>query len=432
MRGGLLLGVALAALLAGCGRREADVILSGERLALRDGTLATPVLVAPPRGIALPAARANADWTHRGGGPDHAAGHVALDRSPSPLFSVPIGEGDSVAARITAEPVVAGGRVFTLDARATVTALSTGGATLWRQEVVPAADARADASGGGLSTDGATVYVSTGYGRLMALDAATGAPRWTQDLEAPGASSPTVLGDLVLLVARDGRAWALEALSGRVRWTAQSIPSAANYAGGSGVAAQGDLVVLPFPSGEVVGSFPQGGLRRWSTIVAGARAGSAAAYAATDIGGDPVLAGGIVYVGNVSGRTAALDAATGETLWTAPEGAVSPVVAVADSVFLVNDVGDLLRLDALTGATIWRVALPEVERRRGVSAHYGPVLAGGRLLVASSDGVLRQFDPASGTSLADLALPAGAASAPVVAGGVLYVVTEDGRLNAFR
>jgi outer membrane protein assembly factor BamB len=404
------------------------VPLPGERLALREAA----ERAVPARGIALPAAQGNADWTHRGGGPDHALAHPALPGALSLAFSVAVGEGDSRRARITAEPVVAGNRVFTLDARATVVAVSTGGEPLWTREVVPVADARSDASGGGLATDGATLYVSTGYGRVTALDAGTGEARWTQDLDAPGSSAPTVQGGTVFIVSRDSRAWALDADTGRVRWELGGVPSTATSAGGAGVAARPGLVVLPFPSGEVIGAFPDGGLRRWVSIVAGGRLGSAAAYAATDIGGDPVLAGGAAYVGTVSGRLAALDAESGATLWSVAEGAVSPVVPVADSVFLVNDVGDLLRLDAATGATVWRVALPQEERRRGVTAHLGPVLAGGRLIVASSDGLLRQFDPASGAPLGDVALPAGAASAPVVAGGALYVMTEDGRLNALR
>lgn len=426
----LRLSFLAALLLSACG--EPEVILTGERLPLRAGTFATPVLQAAPRGIALPPAQANASWTHRNGGPDHNAGHPALGGALQPLFAVPIGEGDSRRARITAEPVIAGGRVFTLDARATVSAFSTGGELLWSREVVPANAERSDASGGGLSTDGTTVYVSTGYGRLVALDAATGAPRWTQELDAPGSSSPTILGDLVLLVARDSRAWALEAANGRIRWQVEGVPSTATFAGGAGVAARPDLVVLPHPSGEVRGVFPQGGLVRWTTFVAGSRRGSAAAYAATDIGADPVLVGSTVYVGNVSGRTAALSAETGETLWSIPEGAVSPVWPAGDSIFLVNDLGEILRVEAASGAVIWRTALPKAERRRGVTAFHGPVLAGGRLLVGSSDNGILQVDPASGALLGTIPLPAGAASAPVVAGQVLYVVTEDGRLNAFR
>ncbi len=425
------LALSALALVAACGRN--DPPLPGERLALRDGTFANAVPVAAPRGIALPAQVENADWTHRGGGPAHAAGNPALGAALAPLFSVPIGEGDSRRARITAEPVVAAGRVFTLDARATVSAFSTGGGVLWTREVVPVSDARTDASGGGLATDGASVYVSTGYGRLTALDAATGEARWTQDLDAPGASAPLVSGDLVVIVARDGRAWALDAANGRVRWTQAAIPSEATFAGGAGAAAAaGGLIVVPYPSGEVTGTFREGGLRRWSTNVAGSRLGSAAAYAATDIGADPVIDGGRVYVGNVSGLVAALSVETGDRLWSIREGAVSPVWPAGDSIFLVNDLGELLRVEAATGAVVWRQPLPRAERRRGVTANMGPILAGGRLIVASTDGALRQFDPATGAALGDLALPDGAASAPVVAGRTLYVITEDGRLNAFR
>ena len=417
--------------LAGCGGPP-EVILTGERLPLRDGTFNNVLPVGAARGIALPLQTVNADWTHRNGGPDHNPGHPALPGTLTPVFSVGIGEGNSRGARITAEPVVAAGRIFTLDARATVSAFATSGGLLWTRSVVPAGDDRSDASGGGLSTDGTTVYVSTGYGRLIALDAATGTPRWAQDLDAPGSSSPTILGDLVVLVGRDSRAWALEAATGRIRWQVQGLPSTATWAGGAGAAARSDTVIIPHPSGEVRGVFPAGGLVRWTSVVAGAREGSAAAYAATDIGGDPVLVGSTVYVGNYSGRLAALNAENGETLWSIPEGAAGPVWPAGDSVFLVNDLGQLLRVEAASGAVIWRVALPREERRRGATGFHGPTLAGGRLIVSTTDGALRQFDPATGAALGDVALPAGAASAPVVAGSTLYIVTEDGRLNAFR
>ena len=72
------------------------------------------------------------------------------------------------------------------------------------------------------------------------------------------------------------------------------------------------------------------------------------------------------------------------------------------------------------------------RRQKRVFAHYGPVLAGGRLIVTSSDGVIRQFDPASGALLGQIELPGGAASGPVVAGETLYVLSKNGQLHAFR
>ncbi len=432
----ILAAILALGLLAACGDR--DEILPGERLDIRDGMAGAageqPNRVQP---IALPATVANADWTHRGGGPAHRIGHPALPGALAPLFAVDIGAGNGARMRITADPVISGGRIFTLDARAQLQATSTGGAVLWRTDLTPPAEEPGDGSGGGIATDGTSVYVATGFGRVTALDAATGRVRWVQALEAAGTSAPTVANGVVHVVSRDSRAWAIEAENGRVRWVFSGIPAVAGFAGGAGAAVVPGSVIFPFPSGEVVSVFAEGGLERWSTIVAGARLGTAAGRATTDIGGDPVVEGGVVYVGNVSGRIVALDVENGTRLWTATEGATGGLWKVGGALFAINDISELVRIDAASGETIWRVPLPASVKgswlRRTIRlGHYGPVVAGGRVIVASSDGLIRLFDPASGAPAGEIALPGGAASAPVVAGGVLYVVDRDGTLRAFR
>lgn len=424
------------ALLVGCGER--DVILPGERLDLRDGMAGAAVAVAnQSRPLALSAPVTNADWPQVGGSASHTIAQPALGGALTQIFAVDIGQGDSRQARITASPVVAGGVIYTLDARARVTAVATSGAVVWAADVTPVTDGASDASGGGISVAGGRVFVATGFGELTALDAGTGGVLWTQDLNAPGGPAPTVSGDIVYVVSRDGRAWALDVASGLIRWQLSGTPSGANMTGGAGAAVNAEVAIFPFPSGEVVAAFATGGLRRWAQVIAGDRVGSAAAAAATDIAGDPVISGDTVYVGNVSGRLAALNVASGVRIWTATEGVTSPVVPAGGSVFLVNDVNELVRLDAADGSVIWRISLPRfvedrARRQRTIYAQFGPVLAGGRLLVASAEGIIRQFDPVSGASLGDIALPGGAASDPVVAGGTLYVVTKDGQLVAFR
>ena len=424
------------ALLAGCG--EKDVILPGERLDLRDGMAGAEVALATQsRPLALLAPAANADWPQRGGSATHMIAHPALAGSLTQIFAVDIGQGDSRQARITADPVVAGGVIYTLDARARVTAIATSGAVLWAVDVTPVTDGAADASGGGISVSGGRLFVATGFGELAALDAGSGGVLWTQDLNAPGGPAPTVQDDIVYVVSRDGRAWALDVATGLVRWQLAGTPSGPNISGGAGAAVTSEIAIFPFPSGEVIAAFPQGGLRRWAQVIAGDRPGAAAGVAATDIGGDPVISGDTVYVGNASGRLVAMNVGNGDRIWTATEGVISPVVPAGGSVFLVNDVNELVRLDSADGAVIWRVTLPRfvedrARRQHTLYAQFGPVLAGGRLLVASAEGIIRQFDPVSGASLGDIALPGGAASGPVVAGGTLYIVTKAGQLVAFR
>jgi outer membrane protein assembly factor BamB len=59
-------------------------------------------------------------------------------------------------------------------------------------------------------------------------------------------------------------------------------------------------------------------------------------------------------------------------------------------------------------------------------------MANGRLILASDDGQLRQFDPENGNLVGSLQLPDGAARNPIAAGGTLYVVMENGQLAALR
>ena len=133
----------------------------------------------------------------------------------------------------------------------------------------------------------------------------------------------------------------------------------------------------------------------------------------------------------------AIDLNSGNRIWTARDGAYGPVAVAANSVFMISDQSELIRLDAETGEEIWARELPYFKRERArrakaIYAHYGPVLAGGNLWVASDDGTLKSYDPATGDPLATVALPGGAASSMAVAGGTMFIVSGRGQLHAFR
>lgn len=435
--------VAGALLLSACAEPEA--ILPGERFDVRsvlrgdDGFVAQADLPVPAntvRGISLPAATANTNWGQSNGTPSTRIANPALSATPRLAWSANIGSGDSRKQRITASPVVVGGRIFTIDSSAQVTATSASGATLWARDLTPEMDSAGEASGGGLAADGNTLYVSLGFGTVTALDMESGGTRWTQDLDASGTGAPAVYEDMVYFTGGDDTGWALNKSDGRIKWQTGSSTSMTNVLGGPAPAISAQIAVMAFGSGEVQGLFRQGGMDRWSTSVVGKRPGRAVANI-SDITGSPVISGDTVYVGNHSGRLAALTLGGGERIWTAREGAIGPVWPAGDSIFAVTDLNELVRLDASTGIRIWGTPLPNFvkekpKRRSEVFANYGPIVAGGRVIVASNDGKLRSFDPTNGAMVASADIPGGASSSPVVAGGVLYVVSSKGQLHAFR
>jgi len=417
---------------------EPEEILPGERIGVREALdLKAPTEVSEAgRAIRLPAPVSRADQPQPGGSATHLGENLAFSASPQRIWSVSIGSGNDRRHRITATPVVAGGRIFTMDSRSRVSAVATSGAALWTADLTPAYENSGDASGGGLAFGGGRLFATTGFGSLVALDPATGAEIWTQRTDAPVDSAPAYRDGLVYIVSRDNRAWAIKAEDGRIAWQLPGTPAAAGMLGGASPAVSDRIAIFPFAAAELVAALRQGGVRVWQASVAGERRGRV--YATVDdIAADPVIAGQVVYTGNQSGRAVALEASSGERIWTADQGVYGMPLPVGGSVFFLTDQAQLVRLDAGSGTEIWTTVLPyytarKPARRRGIHTHHGPVLAGGRLWVASDDGALRAFSPENGVMVAELDLPGGGATPPVVAGGTMYVVSDKGQLHAFR
>ncbi|WP_371226998.1 PQQ-like beta-propeller repeat protein [Roseovarius sp. 2305UL8-3] len=438
---GAFLGLAAILALTACG--EDEVILPGEREDIRavlseDGTpLETETAAGnQTRAVSLAAATSNASWRQSIASPATRTAHPALSSNPRLAWSVNIGAGDGRKNRITADPVVADGRVFTLDSEARVSAVSTNGQLLWTKDLVPSNDSANEASGGGLAYDEGKLFISSGFGLMTALNAETGAEIWQQNLRATGSGDPTVRDGLVYLVAGDDVAWALETDTGRIAWRLSASPDIKNVMGGPAPAVTDKYAVFAFGSGEVQGAFRKGGLRLWDSQVAGQRKGFSSARIG-DITSDPIVVGDRIYVGSHSGRTVALNLGNGERIWTANDGPLNTIWPTNDSVFFVTDRNELVRLDAEDGSRIWANTLPFFTQNRPrkqseIFGHHGPIIAGSNLIVASNDGLMRLFDPASGTLRGTVDIPGGATTNPVVAGNTLYLVSTKGQLLAFR
>ena len=428
------------AVLASCGGD--NEFLEGERIAVRaeqsEASSFEPGTVRRTAAVefsAPPAVRSGA-WTHVSGGSAHLPVHPVFSSTPKPVWSVGIGQGNSRRHRITADPVIADERVFALDSQSQVTAVTTGGRVLWSRDLTPPGERRGDAAGGGLAVASGRVFATTGFGEIVALNAATGAEIWRQDVEAPVASSPTVSDGLVYLVTRANLAWAIDAGNGRVMWQLPGTPALSGTVGGASPAVTGRTAVIPFSGGELVAVLRQGGAPLWNSAVSGRRSGRAYSNT-TDIAADPVVADGVVYTGNQSGRFVALNLNTGERIWTVQDGALGPASVSGGSVFLISDLNELIRLDATTGERIWSRGLKffkneKAQKLKAIHVHYGPVLAGGGLWVASDDGTVTSYNPETGARRSTVMLPGGAASSMAFADGTMYIVSGRGKLHAFR
>ena len=446
---GLLLTAALG--LSACSEREE--ILQGKRFDLRDGLTVTAeeaivaetaeseaekqALMAGPAAIvpiSLPKQQNIGDWTHKNGSNTHRVTHPAMSATPSLRWTVNVGAGTKVKLHLTGDPIVVGDQIFVQDAASVLYAVGKDGQVNWSQDLTPAFEKSGQASGGGIAASGSSIVATTGFGEVISLDVATGQVNWRHRVEASIASAPVIVNDLVIVVSRDNIATGLNLSNGRIEWEQQSTGSDPGIIGAGTPAATSRLVVLPFTNGEVIAALTRNGQRVWSSALTGTRAGTVRS-ALKDISGDPVIDGRTIYAANQAGQLVSLDRRSGARNWTVNDGSYGPVWPVGGSVFFLSDTAQIKRLSAADGSEIWAADLPNFvkeKKRFTVYTHFGPILAGGQLWVASSDGLLRSYDPETGAAGKTVAIPNGAASAPAISDGVMYIVSAKGQLHAFQ
>jgi len=232
---------------------EKEQPLPGKRVPVMQQENIASDLAAADKPITLPAARLNAEWSQPGGNASNALGHLALSAAPRNVWSADAGTGSSFYGKLTASPIVYENLVYTLDAAGKVSAFNPAtGDVVWRLATTPSNEKDQEGFGGGLAADGGRIYAATGYGSLLALEPRSGKKLWEKTVDSPIRASPTAAGERVFAVSKEGIVYCLSASDGTELWTFQGTPEKASILSNASPAVDGDVVVVPFPSGDLV------------------------------------------------------------------------------------------------------------------------------------------------------------------------------------
>jgi outer membrane protein assembly factor BamB len=402
-------------------------------LAIEQQLTPDPALAGQP--IATPAAVAVTDWPEPGGAadnsPPHATGAASLERA----WRADLGAGSNNRVQIVAPPVIADGVLYFLDADHRVHAVGANdGDKRWSETVRATGRRDRAARGGGLAVAGGRLFVTTGFGFMVALDAASGAEIWRADGGAPFQSSPTVAGTRVFAITNDSELLAVDAGTGEVLWTHQAIAEPARILSAPSVAVDGETVVAPFASGEVTALLAANGRRLWTDSLS--RSGRLTSLSAiNDIAGRPVIDNGVAYAASHSGVLAAIDLRTGQRVWARGFASTQTPVAAGDVIYAVSVDGELAAFSRATGGVHWMTQLRRFKNereRQGRVAWVGPILVGGRLILANSEGDVVAVAAQTGQVVAEGDVGQAVFVPLITANEQIYVVTDEARLVVLR
>ncbi len=435
-RAGLAAGLACGLALAGCSGAgkllegitgDKDEILPGQRETVLSSNNqvgdATAVAQDP---VAIPAAVTNPSWSQPGGNPTHSLHNLTLSRELKRAFAVDAGEGSDGDGRLTASPIVSGGRVYVLDSKAAVRAFSaSNGAKVWGTSLVPEGKDGDGAYGGGLASDGSRIYATTAFGEVLALDAATGGIAWRTKIDQPIRSAPTVSGGVIYFTSVGNDAYALSTADGTQVWRYQGAGQQASILSSNSPAVSGSHVLVPYTTGDLLALEKSSGFVSWSDSLLGRNANSSGA-SINDIAGRPVVSDGHVYAISHSGRMASFELNGGGERWSVDIGGTQTPWVAGDYVFVIAGRGTMAAVARSNGGVRWS------QNLEGGGVWSGPVLGGGLLLAVSSKGVLASVSPQTGQLVKRIDVGEKVLIPPVIANGTIYILADDATLIAMR
>jgi outer membrane protein assembly factor BamB len=333
---------------------------------------------------------------------------------------------------------------------------------------------------GGTAFSGGIVYAGGDDGRLYAVDARSGQPRWTFHAGGAIKTRPAIdEGDL--FIADDGMLYKLSAATGAELWRVRLEPPVTRSKPGdpksrfdrygSDAAVAGDRVYVGTHEGRILALDRARGSRLWT-------------FAATDaVLAAPAVDGGRVFFGSYDGAVYAIDAAAGSLLWKHETGAaVVSTPALHEGTIVVGSRSyDLLGLTADRGAVAWTryfwfswvessatirdgvayVGSSDAARVFAVDARNGrrvwatdvngrafdqPAVTSARVYIGAIGnanppvqyGAVVALDRVSGTPVWRFAAaptasgPYGFASSPALGNGLVFIAGLDGRIYAFE
>ena len=395
-----------------------------------------PDPAAPP--VALPVPASLTAWPQAGAGATHAPGSVILPSTLHQAWHAKIGAGGTYRRLLYAAPVVAEGRVFTMDANGFVEATDfQSGRRLWRQTMRPKHD-NSFALGGGLGFHGGVLYVATGFGQIRALDPATGHVRWEKPLGQPARSAPTIGGGQIYLVLLDNTLLALDAKDGSFAWRFPAGASVNSMLGAGAPAYDQGIVVAGFGTGLLIGVNAISGSPAWEqSLAAGFNADNP--LDVSSIVANPLITQNLVIATGLSGSTVAFDLHSGRRIWGRSGGGSQTPAAAGDWLFLLTADQRLAAIHVADGYVAWVTQVPAYKypkHENGPIAWHGPLIAGNRLLLTGDNERLLMVDAITGAILAppdkSMRLNGVADQVPLVVDNTLLVLTRNAMLTAYR
>lgn len=360
--------------------------------------------------------------------------HLQLTGNLKSISTFDIGKGTGGKYSLSAVPLIVDNAIYTLDAEGNVSAyeVAKGNKKLWKKNILLGEDKRV--AGGGLAYASGKLFVTAGSEEVIALNSVDGQELWRRAVGNVVRAAPFAKSEGVFVTTIDNHLYAIDSRDGRIVWTHAGAKESIGVFGSASPLAAERLLIVPYSSGELYALYPATGEELWSGSL-GYNAIRNAGVSLSDIDVAPVLSNGVLYAAGNAGVIYAIDVATSKRLWHQNIENIRGVWPAGDFLYVVGGDNEVICLHAQEGDIKWVAQLPRFKdeaKKKGRLVLSGPVLAGERLLVVESSGVLFSVSPYDGQIIEKTKLPKDIMLPPVIAQGNVYLLSNDAKLTVVQ
>ena len=386
--------------------------------------------------FALPSPWKNKAWPQAGGYPNHSMQNLSLSKEPlRKIWSANIGRGSTNGLPLNAQPVVAGGLIFAMDTKNSVSAFDANtGKKRWKVSVKSKKE-KDPVISGGLAYAHKILFVTSGYDEVLALSPDNGDILWRKTLPSPSRAAPTVLSGIAYISTVDSRLIALNASNGSSLWEYRGIGEASGIFGAASPSANKNIVVPVFSSGEITALRIENGAVAWSDNLSNVRRFGGGLDSISDITAMPIIDRGLIITISFGGKLVAIDERTGTRVWQRDIGGTRTPWLAGNNLFVLSNDNQLIGLSLLDGSIFWITELERFEDEKDKEDPIqwsAPIMASGRLILASSHGYIMEVNPHNGKIIKKSKIKKDVQIAPLIANDHLYLLAEDGTLLAYQ
>lgn len=282
-------------------------------------------------------------------------------------------------------PLQLGDRIYSIDTAGSIVCIDANyGTSLWRYETRLPAIA-------GLSGLGDRLLVTSRDGDVAAYQLSGDGLEelWKIRIDSEIRALPVLDRDLVFVRSVDGKLRSLAISDGSQQWMVSRRVPVLSLTGNSEPLVDGDRVIAGFDDGKLIAYDRVDGEIRWESTIS-VPSGRTEVERLVDLDGRFVLRDGIIYVASFQGRLAAVQAVSGDLLWSRQFSSFQSIAIDDDALYLSAENSDLWSIDRRTGSAFWK---QDVLHARKITA---PSIIGNRVVVADLDGYLHWFNRSDG------------------------------------